>query len=68
MRKFEAGKRYEDSGITFEITGRTEKTVKFIEIQHVNRFNEKRSTEKKAKIRDWGDREVFLIGDRTIEA
>ena len=68
MRKFEAGNRYEDSNMTFEITSRTAKTVKFVEIQHAGRSNERRSKEKKAYIKDWEDREVFFAGDRTIEA
>ena len=66
MRTFEVGKRYEDSGIAFEVTARTEKTVKFVEIQHAGRFNERRSEEKRAKIRNWETREVFFAGQRAI--
>ena len=68
MRKFEVGSRYKDSSMTFEITSRTAKTVKFVEIQHAGRFNERRSEEKKANIKDWEDREVFFAGSRTVEA
>lgn len=68
MRKFEIGQRYYESGITFQITGRTEKVVKYVEVQHAGRFNERRSEERKAKIKDWNDKEVFLVGYRTIEA
>lgn len=68
MKKFEVGKRYNDGALTFEITGRTDKTIKFVEIQHAGRANEKKSTEKKAKILDWIEREVFIVRERTIEA
>lgn len=68
MRKFEIGNRYFESGLTFEITGRTDKTVKYIIIQHAGRTNEKKSEEKKAKVLDWNTREVFIKGDYTIEA
>lgn len=68
MRKFEIGQRYYESGITFQITRRTEKVVKYVEVQHAGRFNERRSEERKAKIKGWNDREVFLVGYRTIEA
>ncbi len=68
MRTFETGKRYEDGAMVFEITGRTEKTVKFVEIQHAGRINERKSNEKKAKIHNWTCREVFIVGDRTVEA
>lgn len=68
MRRFEINKAYYESGATFLITGRTAKTVKYVEVQHAGRFNERRSEEKRAKIRDWDDREVLMIGWRLIEA
>lgn len=68
MKKFEINKKYYESGLTFLITGRTAKTIKYVELQHAGRFNEKRSEEKKAAIKNWDDREVLMIGSRTIEA
>lgn len=68
MRRFEINKAYYESGHTFLITGRTAKTIKYVELQHAGRFNEKRSEEKKAAIKNWDDREVLMIGSRTIEA
>lgn len=68
MKRFEIGQRIRDNGVTFEITGRTEKTVNFIEIKHEGRENERRSEEKKAKIGKWSKREIFITGYRTIEA
>ena len=68
MKKFEIGNRYYESGLTFEITGRTEKTIKFVKVQHAGRFNERKSEEKKTKIFNWDTREVFFVGDRTVEA
>lgn len=50
MKRFEIGQRIDKGGVVFEITGRTKKTVKFVEIQHAGRFNERRSEEKKKKI------------------
>lgn len=40
MRTFEIGKRYRDGAATFEIIGRTAKTVRFVMIQHAGHFNE----------------------------
>ena len=68
MRRFEINKAYYESGLTFLITGRTARTIKYIEVQHAGRFNERRSEEKKAVIKNWDDREVLMIGSRTIEA
>ena len=68
MKKFEINKKYYESGLTFLVTGRTAKTIKYVELQHAGRFNEKRSEEKKAAIKNWDDREVLMIGSRTIEA
>lgn len=53
MGKFEVGKRYVESGITYEIIKRTAKTVRFVEIQHPGRFNERITAERNAKIRNW---------------
>ncbi len=33
MKTFEVGKKYYESGLTYEITGRTAKTVKYVVIQ-----------------------------------
>lgn len=68
MRRFEINKTYYESGHTFLITGRTAKTIKYVELQHAGRFNERRSEEKKAAIKDWGDREVFMVSCWLIEA
>lgn len=68
MRKFEEGKRYGENAVVFEIVRRTEKTITYQAIHHAGKSNETRKEEKKAKIRDWGDREVFFAGDETVEA
>lgn len=68
MRKFEEGKRYGENAVVFGIVRRTEKTITYQAIHHAGKFNETRKEEKKAKIRDWGDREVFFAGDETVEA
>ena len=68
MKKFEVNSSYYESGLTFLITGRNEKVVKYVEVQHAGRFNERRSEEKRATLKIWNDREVLLIGSRTIEA
>ena len=68
MRTFEVGKRYNDGAMVFEITARTEKTIKFITIQHTGRFNERKSEEKKARINKWENREIFFYNCYQIEA
>ena len=68
MKRFEVNSSYYESGLTFLITGRTEKVVKYVEVQHAGRFNEKRSEEKKAKIQNWNGNEIFLVGYRTVQA
>jgi len=68
MKKFEAGKRYYASGVTFEIVKRTAKTITYRALQHAGRSNERIMQEKTTKVRDWETREVFFYGDRTIEA
>ena len=62
MKRFEIGQRIDKGGVVFEITGRTKKTVKFVEIQHAGRFNERRSEEKKEKdLRMAGKRNLLRI-------
>lgn len=68
MKKFETGKRYYESGLTFEIVKRTAKTVTYRAIQHAGRFNERILKEATAKVHNWETREVIFVGDRTIEA
>ena len=68
MRKFEVGKRYYESGLTFEIVKRTSRTVTYKAIQHAGRINERVLKEATTKVRDWGTREIIYCGDRTIEA
>lgn len=68
MKKFEVGKRYSDGAATFEIIGRTAKTIKYVYIHHPGRSNEKRAEEKKAKILNWDDREVFFASCYQLEA
>lgn len=68
MKRFEIGQRIDKGGVVFEITGRTKKTVKFVEIQHAGRFNERRSGEKKKKIFEWPEREIFFVSPYEVEA
>lgn len=68
MRKFEVGKRYNDGAFVFEIVKRTAKTIRFVQIQHAGRSNERRYNEGSAKIEAWDGREVFFKGDYTVEA
>ena len=68
MKKFEVNSSYYESGLTFLITGTTEKAVKYVEVQHAGRLNERRSKEKRATLGIWNDKEILLIGSRTIEA
>lgn len=72
MKRFEIGQRIDKGGVVFEITGRTKKTVKFVEIQHAGRFNERRSEEKKKKkkkkIFEWPEREIFFVSPYEVEA
>lgn len=68
MRKFEVGKRYYESGLTFEIVKRTAKTVTYKAIQHAGRINERVVKEATTKVKNWETREVIFCGDRTIEA
>ena len=68
MRTFEVGKRYGENAVVFEIVKRTAKTITYAAIQHAGRYNENRREEKRAKVHDWGSREVFFAGSETVEA
>ena len=68
MRTFEVGKRYGEKTVVFEIVKRTAKTITYTAIHHAGRYNESRREEKKAKIQNWDDREVFFAGSETVEA
>ena len=68
MRTFEIGKRYRDGAATFEIIGRTAKTVRFVMIQHAGHFNERKGDEKRAKVNNWDGREVFFTNCYQVEA
>ena len=68
MRKFEVGKRYNDGVYVFEVIKRGAKTLKVVQIQHAERFNEKKCDEKVVKIQEWDDREVFITNNFTVEA
>lgn len=68
MRTFEQGKRYGENAVVFEVVKRTAKTVTYVAVQHAGKSNERQSEAKTAKIRDWGDREVFFAGSETVEA
>ena len=59
MRTFEIGKRYTDGSAVFEIVSRTAKTIKFVRVQHVDRFNERKSEEKKAKIQFYQEINIY---------
>lgn len=41
MKKFEIGKRYYESGVTYEIIKKTAKTVTYKAIQHAGKSNER---------------------------
>lgn len=68
MRTFEVGKRYGEQSVVFEIAKRTAKTITFVAVHHAGRFNETKKEEKKARICNWRDREVFMVGSQTVEA
>lgn len=69
MKKFEIGKRYYESGLTFEITNKTAKTITYKALQHAGRYNERVVKEGRAKLCPWPAGEVFMDGcGRTIEA
>lgn len=68
MRKFEVGKIYGEHSVKFEIIRRTAKTVTYRKIQHLWRYNERKSEEIKAKIKEWGDCEVIFSSDEAVTA
>ena len=69
MRKFEVGKMYGVHSVKFEIVARTNKFVSFVAVQHVGRFNERKSEVKRSKVLDWGNREAFITNSgETVEA
>ena len=68
MRTFEQGKRYGENAVIFEIIKRTAKTVTYVAVQHAGKPNERRGEAQKAKLYNWGDREVFFAGSETVEA
>jgi hypothetical protein len=68
MKKFEIGKRYYESGVTYEIIKKTAKTVTYKAIQHAGKINERVLEQKTAKLQIWGEKEVFCVRSRTIEA
>ena len=68
MRTFEQGKRYGENAVIFEIIKRTTKTVTYVAVQHAGKPNERRGEAQKAKLYNWGDREVFHTGNQTVEA
>ena len=50
MKKFEIGKRYYESGVTYEIIKKTAKTVTYKAIQHAGKSNERVLEQKTAKL------------------
>jgi hypothetical protein len=68
MKAFEIGKRYYESGVTYEIIKKTAKTVTYKAIQHAGKINERVLEQKTAKLQIWGEKEVFCVRSRTIEA
>lgn len=68
MKAFEIGKRYYESGVTYEIIKKTAKTVTYKAIQHAGKINERVLEQKTAKLQTWGRKEVFCVRSRTIEA
>ncbi len=60
---FEVGKRYAIDGsdwLQFEVVERRGNTITYVKIQHIERYNEKMSEKKKAKIKKWLKGEVFF--------
>ena len=58
MRTFEAGKRYGEHAVVFEIVKRTAKTITYAAVQHAGRYNERKEEPKTVKVRNWDGREV----------
>ena len=68
MRTFEVGKRYGESAVVFEITKELQKlshTQQYTTPEDTTKTAEKK---KRAKVHDWGSREVFFAGSETVEA
>lgn len=53
MRTFEAGKRYGEHAVVFEIVKRTAKTITYAAVQHAGRYNERKEEPKTVKVRNW---------------
>ena len=68
MKQFEVGKIYGEHSVKFEIVGRTNKFISFVKVQHVGRYNERKSEVKRTKIVDWETKEVFFVNGETVEA
>lgn len=68
MKKFEVGKRYTDSGVTFEVISRTAKTVKMALIQHAGKSNEKITSIKNKEVNNWETEEVVFYNYYEIHA
>lgn len=68
MKAFEIGKRYYESGVTYEIIKKAAKTVTYKAIQHAGKSNERVLEQKTVKLQTWGRKEVFCVRSRTIEA
>lgn len=71
MTRFEVGKRYTEtgwSGQIVEIVSRTEKTVKYVIVQHAGRYNEKKGEARTKKIKIWNDKEVFYDNEKTMDS
>lgn len=60
MRTFEAGKRYGEHAVVFEIVKRTAKTITYAAVQHAGRYNERKEEPKTVKVRKLGwQRSIF---------
>ena len=69
---FEVGKRYAIDGsdwFQFEIVKRQGNSITYVKILHTEQYNEKRSEQKRAKIKQWQKGEVFITSrDKTVTA
>ena len=69
---FEIGNRYAEDGSDwkqYEIISRQGNSITYVQILHTERYNEKRSEQKKAKVKQWKKGEVFITSyDRTVTA
>ena len=60
---FEVGKRYAIDGsdwFQFEIVKRQGNSITYVKILHTEQYNEKRSEQKRAKIKQWPKGEIFF--------